>query len=45
MPTWPPRWLVRPDGYVAATSRAGKWSPIEAALSKIVVPTAHDPKT
>ncbi|MFT8775509.1 MAG: FAD-dependent monooxygenase [Gluconacetobacter liquefaciens] len=38
-------WLVRPDGYVAATSRAGKWSPIEAALSKIVAKTAHPPKT
>ncbi|MFW7267486.1 FAD-dependent monooxygenase [Gluconacetobacter sp. Hr-1-5] len=37
-------WLVRPDGYVAATSRAGKWSPIEAALSKIVASTAQNPK-
>ncbi|WP_277909349.1 FAD-dependent monooxygenase [Komagataeibacter kakiaceti] len=32
----PPRkgiWLVRPDGYVAATARSGNWPVIEAALA------------
>jgi 2-polyprenyl-6-methoxyphenol hydroxylase-like FAD-dependent oxidoreductase len=28
-------WLVRPDGYVAATARAGEWQVIEAALAAI----------
>ena len=26
-------WLVRPDGYVAAVTRAGNWQVIEAALA------------
>ncbi|MBB2205880.1 FAD-dependent monooxygenase [Gluconacetobacter takamatsuzukensis] len=34
-------WLVRPDGYVAATARAGHWSVIEDALSKIAANAAH----
>ncbi|BAI00209.1 monooxygenase [Acetobacter pasteurianus] len=33
-------WLVRPDGYVAATARDGEWTVIEEFLSNIVV--EHD---
>jgi hypothetical protein len=28
-------WLVRPDGYVAAVSRAGDWKTIDEALRRI----------
>ena len=30
-------WLVRPDGYVAATARSGNWPVIEKALMRIAV--------
>lgn len=33
-------WLVRPDGYVAATARDGEWTVIEEFLSNIAV--GHD---
>lgn len=38
-------WLVRPDGYVAATAHAGNWSGIEEALSKKVANAPHAAKT
>jgi len=28
-------WLVRPDGYVAAVSRAGEWGPIDECLARL----------
>ncbi|GBQ58922.1 FAD-dependent monooxygenase [Komagataeibacter swingsii] len=31
-------WLVRPDGYVAATARKGDWPVIDAALAALALP-------
>ncbi len=30
-------WLVRPDGYVAATAKSGNWAPIDMALNGITL--------
>jgi hypothetical protein len=35
-------WLVRPDGYVAATAQAGEWQVIDNCLAKIAAPGQSD---
>jgi 2-polyprenyl-6-methoxyphenol hydroxylase-like FAD-dependent oxidoreductase len=36
-------WLVRPDGYVAAASRAGDWAPIHDCLARVTSGASTEP--